>query len=102
MSTESIAEETRHWPTADVIYIDRANIDGTETFEPGVYLLTYDPASHSRDYCRAGTQLGQDPNLEDLILEGVDEIISWYEVDTEALYGLFGVEVGTDAEEVRQ
>ena len=91
MSTESIADETRHWPTADVIYIDRANIDGTETFEPGVYLLTYDPASHSRDYCRAGTQLGQDNNLEDLILEGVDEIISWYEVDTETLYNLFGV-----------
>lgn len=98
MSTESITEETRRWPTADVIYIDRANISGTETFEPGVYLLSYDHPSHSRDYCRAGTQLSQDPNLEDLILEGVDEIISWYEVDTETLYRLFGVWGGTAAE----
>ena len=73
-------EQTHHWPTADVIYVDRADVAGMETFEPGVYLLTYDPTSHSRDYCRAGTQLGQDPDLGDKILEGIDEIISWYEV----------------------
>lgn len=99
-STSTIAEEVRHWPTADVIFVDRADVAGMETFEPGVYLLTYDPASHSRDYCRAGTQLGQDPDLGDKILEGIDEIISWYEVDTETLYNLFGVGAETDVEEV--
>jgi hypothetical protein len=82
-------EKTHPWPTADVIYIDRANVEGLETFEPGVYLLTYDPTSHSRDYCRAGTQLAEDPDLGDKILEGIDEIISWYEVDTATLYNLF-------------
>lgn len=85
-------EKTHPWPTADVIYVDRADIAGMSTYEPGVYLLAYDPISHSRDYCRAGTQLGQDPDLGDRILEGVDEIISWYEVDTGTLYRLFGVE----------
>ena len=90
----------RPWPTADVIYIDRASVIGQEAFEPGVYLLSYDPSSGSRDYCRAGTQLLQDPDLGDKLLEGIDEIISWYEVDSEALYGLFGVEGVTDAEEV--
>lgn len=93
-------EKTHPWPTADVIYVDRAAVAGLDTFEPGVYLLTYDPVSGSRDYCRAGTQLSQDPDLGDKILEGIDEIISWYEVDSEALYGLFGVEGVTDAEEV--
>ena len=82
-------EKTRPWPTADVIYVDRADVAGLDTFEPGVYLLTYDLTSLSRDYCRAGTQLGQDPDLGDKILEGIDEIISWYEVDTETLYHLF-------------
>lgn len=96
MSTEN----TRPWPTADVIYIDRADIAGMETFEPGVYLLTYDPTGRSRDYCRAGTQLGQDPDLGDKILEGIDEIISWYEVDTETLYNLFGVGASDNVEEV--
>lgn len=84
-------EKTHPWPTADVIYVDRAAVAGLDTFEPGVYLLTYDPTSHSRDYCRAGTQLGQDPDLGDKILEGIDEIISWYEVDSETLYRLFGI-----------
>lgn len=93
-------EKTHPWPTADVIYVDRAAVAGLDTFEPGVYLLTYDPTSHSRDYCRAGTQLGQDPDLGDKILEGIDEIISWYEVDSETLYRIFGVEGVTDAEEV--
>lgn len=81
----------RPWPTADVIYIDRAAVIGQEAFEPGVYLLSYDASSGSRDYCRAGTQLSQDPDLGDKLLEGIDEIISWYEVDTETLYDLFGV-----------
>lgn len=92
MSTKNIdstENEVKRWPTADVIYVDRAAVAGLDTFEPGVYLLTYDPASRSRDYCRAGTQLGQDPDLGDKILEGIDEIISWYEVDTETLYRLF-------------
>lgn len=80
----------RPWPEADVIYIDRAYIAGQETFEPGVYLLSYSPTNGSRDYCRAGTQLLQGPDLGDTVLEGIDEIISWYEVDTEALYDLFG------------
>lgn len=93
-------EQTRPWPTADVIYVDRANVTGLATFEPGVYILTYDPTSHSRDYCRAGTQLGQDPDLGDKILEGIDEIISWYEVDVETLCRLFGVEDWTAPEEV--
>lgn len=84
-------EKTHPWPTADVIYVDRATVAGLDTFEPGVYLLTYDPTSHSRDYCRAGTQLGQDPDLGDKILEGIDEIISWYEVDTGTLYDLFEI-----------
>lgn len=88
-------EKTHPWPTADVIYVDRAAVAGLGTFEPGVYLLTYDPTSHSRDYCRAGTQLGQDPDLGDKILEGIDEIISWYEVDTETLYDLFKVGPGS-------
>lgn len=79
----------RPWPTADVIYIDRAEITGQDDFEPGVYILSHDPVSGSRDYCRAGTQLLQDPDLGDKILEGIDEIISWYEVDTETLYNLF-------------
>lgn len=103
MSTETtsrVTEETRRWPEADVIYIDRADVTGLDTFEPGVYLLAYDPTSGSRDYCRAGAQLGQDPDLGSKILEGIDEIISWYEVDTETLYTLFGVEGVTDAEEV--
>lgn len=90
-------EKTHPWPTADVIYVDRAAVAGLDTFEPGVYLLTYDPTSHSRDYCRAGTQLGQDPNLGDKILEGIDEVISWYEVDTETLYSLFGAGPGAYA-----
>nr|DAU43836.1 MAG TPA: hypothetical protein [Caudoviricetes sp.] len=77
------------WPTADLIYIDRAVIVGQGAFEPGVYLLNYDPYSGSRDYCRAGPQLLQDPDPGDKILEGIDEIISWYEVDTETLYALF-------------
>lgn len=89
-STYGTADEVRRWPTADVIYIDRADVTGLDTFEPGVYLLTYDPTSGSRDYCRAGTQLGQDPDLGDKILEGIDEIISWYEVDTATLYSIFG------------
>lgn len=89
--TSTIAGEVRHWPAADVIFVDRADVAGMETFEPGVYLLNYDPTSHSRDYCRAGTLLGQDPDLGDKILEGIDEIISWYEVDTATLYDLFGV-----------
>lgn len=93
-------EKTRPWPTADIIYVDRATVAGLDTFEPGVYLLTYDPTSHSRDYCRAGTQLGQDPDLGDKILEGIDEIISWYEVNSGALYRIFGVEGVTDDEEV--
>lgn len=84
-------EKTYPWPTADVIYVDRAAVAGLDTFEPGVYLLTYDPTSRSRDYCRAGTQLGQDPDLGDKILEGIDEIISWYEVDSETLYRLFEI-----------
>lgn len=84
-------EKTHPWPTADVIYVDRAAVAGLDTFEPGVYLLTYDPTSRSRDYCRAGAQLGQDPDLGDKILEGIDEIISWYEVDTETLYRLFEI-----------
>lgn len=95
-------EKTRPWPTADVIYVDRAVIVGQEDFCPGVYLLNHAPSSDSRDYCRAGTQLGQDPDLGDKILEGIDEIISWYEVDLESLYRLFGLEVETDAEEVLQ
>ena len=77
------------WPTADVIYIDRAVIIGQDDFEPGVYLLNYDPVNGSRDYCRAGTQLLQDPDLGAKVLEGIDEIISWYEVDMGALYDLF-------------
>ena len=88
-NTDIIDGEVKHWPTADIIYIDRADIAGLETFEPGVYLLAYDPTSGSRDYCRAGTQLSQDPDLGDKLLEGIDEIISWYEVDTETLYRLF-------------
>ena len=98
-------EKTHPWPTADVIYVDRAAVAGLDTFEPGVYLLTYDPTSHSRDYCRAGTQLGQDPDLGDKILEGIDEIISWYEVDVETLYSLFespseGLEDGEEGEDL--
>jgi hypothetical protein len=84
-------EKTHPWPSADVIYIDRADVTGLEIFEPGVYLLAYDPTSGSRDYCRAGAQLLQEPNLGDKILEGIDEIISWYEVDTETLYNLFEI-----------
>lgn len=99
-NTDNIENEAKHWPTADVIYVDRADVAGLETFEPGVYLLTYDPTSGSSDYCRAGTQLGQDPDLGDKILEGIDEIISWYEVDTETLYRMFGAEPGADVEEV--
>lgn len=82
-------EKTSPRPTADVIYIDRADVAGLETFEPGVYLLSHDPITGSRDYCRAGTQLSSDPDLGDKILEGIDEIISWYEVDTGTLYNLF-------------
>lgn len=81
--------EKKNWPTADIIYVDRANLTGQDDFEPGVYLLHHDPVSGSRDYCRAGTQLLQDPDLGDKILEGIDEIISWYEVDTGTLYDLF-------------
>ena len=92
-------DKTKHWPTADVIYVDRADVACRETFEPGVYLLTLDPTSHSRDYCRAGTQLSPDPDLGDKLLEGIDEIISWYEVDTETLYNLFGAGAATDAGE---
>lgn len=80
---------TKPWPTSDVIYIDRADIAGQDDFEPGVYILNHDPVSGSRDYCRAGTQLLQDPDLGAKVLEGIDEIISWYEVDMGALYDLF-------------
>ena len=98
-------EKAHPGPTADVIYVDRAAVTGLDTFEPGVYLLTYDPTSHSRDYCRAGTQLGQDPDPGDRILEGIDEIISRYEVDTETLYRLFetpsgGLEDGEEGEDL--
>lgn len=95
MSTENTerlyeaAEETQRWPSADVIFVDRACIVGMETFEPGVYLLAYDPSEGHRDYVRAGTQLGQDPDLGDKILEGIDEVISWIEVDAGVLYDLF-------------
>lgn len=97
-STYGATEEVRRWPSADVIYIDRAYIVGMENFEPGVYLLSYDPNGGRRDYVRAGSQLGQDPDLGDKILEGIDDIISWYEVDTETLYNLFGVSEATFGE----
>ena len=77
------------WPRADVIFVDRARVEGQDTFEPGVYLLHYDPIGGRRDYFRAGHQLGQDPDLGDMLLEELDDIISWFEVDTGTLYDLF-------------
>lgn len=90
MSTTTTTTTTgKPWPEADVIFVDRARVEGQDTFEPGVYLLHYDPVGGRRDYFRAGRLLGQDPDLGDMLLEELDDIISWFEVDTGTLYDLF-------------